>query len=1797
MQTIIISSTYISESLKPTLFFWMSTLGLTIDIKFTAYNQVIQQLIDPNSLLRQNENGINVVLVRFEDWHDGETVLYRRLVKNIDLFIDVMIAASKQTTSVFLVSVGPFSMQLSESDRRKFDQLEQLLQASFNAQSNVYFIPNDEQVAYYPVHDLYNEFGNTLAHIPYTKEYYTALATLIARKIVAIKHTPYKVIVLDCDQTLWMGVCGEVGPLGIEISYAFKYLQRFMLCQRDQGMLLCLCSKNNEEDVFAVFSKHSEMVLKKEHITAYRINWDLKSDNIRSLAKELNLSLDSFIFIDDNPLECADVRASIPEVLVYQLPEQQSEIQQFLQHVWFFDHLKLSEEDRCRAVAYQHHSKRERYRESVGNMADFLAGLELTVDIKALNVKEDLARVSQLTQRTNQFNVTTIRRSETDILNLMSSGYELWVIRVNDRFGDYGLVGVLIFKIEHQIIHVDTLLLSCRVLGRGVEHAIVSQLGKEALQRNIGFIHFNYVPTKSNTPAFKFLCSITNIGVVNNRFILGSEKASMVEMNSGNNYSEAISTSIKEDKPKQAILQTKSSIEQQLVEITTKNSTVDAIQKIVLDYYLKDRDFINLCNAYISPNSDHEKKLAIIWECALNVSHIGLEDNFFQLGGHSLIAAQIISDIRDVFKVDLDLTDIFNYPSIRGLLERIHASTPSVEMLDSIATNKNTILPLSFAQQRMWFLHQLIDNNAMYNVPVVLHLRGDIQVRCLQKVMDVLLANHEQLRVRMIDDETPCQEIGPTLTAKIKIKYVNLFSAKEQLDIQIDKELSEPFVLNSFPLMRATLFKIKKNDYIFCVVSHHIITDAQSLDVLCNQIAQTYSAIKFKLPVTTPKTKPTYHEFIRWQTNQLQSGKWESQIAYWTTKLADATYLELATDYPHPTKRSYRGARVYSQIDKELFHALKSLAKAERVTLSTVLLGMFQIALYRYTGQHDMIIGMPVSNRHHLNFSNTLGLFVNTLAIRQLIDSNLTYVELLIKLNQTIILAYENQDVPFDKVLESLNIARSVYHHPLFPVMFTHRQKRVLNATWVDVKTEFLTYASPTSAFDLTFLSEESDDDLTLCLEYSVDLFFESTIKNFLSYVIQLIAEISRYPNKKIADLIRFNQKEEIQLLSKWNNTKKTVNESFIIHECFQHHVAKNPDARALVYQNDQLSYQELNKITNQLAHILRNEYAIRPGVVVGIYMAPCHHYIISILAILKAGGAYLPLDPEYPSERLQWMIKDAKPTLLISSIHLSLQCAKLNSNVIQIDEPAWVEKMARAITTNLQNENIPSDVAYIIYTSGSTGTPKGVMVEHRGVCNLAHIQQNDFKITSSSRVLQFSSMCFDASVWEWVMALLNEASLYIISSNIRRDPETLIERCNRYQITHLILPPSMLLLFPDNSLPHVQVLILGGDVSPSALLKKWHNYVPVLINAYGPTEATVLASFHVYRGQRSDVIGRPIANTQFYILDSDRRQVPIGMPGELYIGGIGLARGYLNHHTLTADRFVMTPMGRLYKTGDLARFQSDGAVIFIGREDNQIKIRGHRIELNEIESEITQHADVQQAIVIFKHQAKLIAYVALDNQTTFNEEETSRILTAVRLRLQKKLPNYMLPADYVVLDLELFPLLPNGKIDRKKLACQTHPIFYCKQSYVVALDSVEFALAEIWKSVLNIERVSIDDSFFTIGGNSLLAVSLVIKITNKFYQSVSLDELYSHPTIAELTVLLKSKMHRVLNENADDYLFSKCLLPIQTKGTKPPVFIIHPALGLSLPYIGLGRFFSDQPLYGLSNPYFGQMEMTWSNG
>jgi amino acid adenylation domain-containing protein/thioester reductase-like protein len=1054
----------------------------------------------------------------------------------------------------------------------------------------------------------------------------------------------------------------------------------------------------------------------------------------------------------------------------------------------------------------------------------------------------------------------------------------------------------------------------------------------------------------------------------------------------------------------------------------TPNGKIDRQQLPTPEYHREQSS-----QDWVAPQSPTEQTVANIWADVLGIEQPGIHDHFLELGGHSLLATQILSRIREQYQVELTLGCIFEAATIAGLAQRIETarqaplsvSPVSFEILE----NRHQI-PLSFAQARLWFFEQLMPNHAFYNVYEALHLSGSLNIEALEQSFNEMIRRHEMLRTTFATVAgEPVQVIHPP--TPLKPSYLSLQTLPEaerltQVKTLTTHQIQQPFDITELPLVRVSVWQLKEDEYILLIVLHHLLCDEWSMGVLFEELGLLYQAYLHYQSPALPKLPAQYGDFAVWQRQWL-SGEVESlQLAYWQQQLANLPVLQLPTDHPRPAVPSYRGARHFLSFSSSLTAGLTSLSQKQGVTLFMTLLAAFQTLLYRYTGSEDIPIGTAIANRHQHQVEGVIGFFANTLVLRTDLSGNPTFEALLKRVREVALAAYTYQDLPFEKVVAQVQPDRDLSRQPLFQAVFSLQNFGVIDELhFPGLQTTPVQLDNQTAKFDLFLQLTKTPEGLTGYFEYSTDLFEPATIQRFAGHLETLLTGIVAKPDTPISKLPILTDAEQYHLLELFRATPQfsttwaldeasSFPPSLCIHHLFEAQVERTPDAIALVFAGDDapppLTYQQLNEQANQLAHHLKG-LGVGPETFVGLCVERSFGAIIGILGILKAGGAYIPLDPAYPSERLAFMIEDAGMPVLLTQAHLLTNLLEYGVPVICLDA-GW-KTMARHPKTNLITEVTPQNLAYIIYTSGSTGQPKGVMIQHQGLVNLAQCQQQIFGIDANSRLIQFASLSFDASVSEIFMALSAGATLVLSNRDQLLPGFPLLQVLQNYQITTITLPPSALAVLPTADLPALRTLIVAGEASSAELIRHWISGRRIF-NAYGPTEATVCTTIAECVGdERKPPIGRPIPNTQCLLLDAHRNPVPLGVPGELYISGIGLARGYLNRPDLTAERFIPNPLTEtekikelsshlaivsrrtslLYKTGDLARYLPDGNLEFLGRIDQQVKIRGFRVEPEEISTVLRRHPQVQDAIVIDREDVagdkRLVAYVVPKHQST----------------------------------------------------------------------------------------------------------------------------------------------------------------------------------------------------------------------
>ncbi|MFC2145725.1 amino acid adenylation domain-containing protein [Acidobacteriota bacterium] len=2061
--SVVISATFTAEPIKDYIRWWGRQFQLNVDVVFAPYNQVFQQLLLETGEISTNP-GINVLLIRFEDWiRDVNEQLTdedkcKQLEKNYRQLMVTFINKKKQVP--YLVGIFPVSTHLGYSPLVSgyLNDLNTRWKNLLNGPEtgDVYLMDFTDLAQCYHVPEVFDALMDREGHIPFSNEYYAAVGTNIARKIIGFNNYAFKVIVLDCDNTLWEGICGEDGALGVRVPGPYLELQRFMLQKYNEGLLLAICSKNNQDEAWEVFEKNPDMLLTKEHFAAWRINWKPKSENIRSLARELNLGVDSFIFIDDSPNECSEVMSNCPEVLTLQLPQNAANIPGFLNHVWALDKVVVTDEDKKRTRMYLDDRKRRETREKSRSLTDYLAGLEIKIAMNKMEFGQ-LARVSQLTQRTNQFNLSTIRRQEDEIKALTGKpGTTCWVIEVSDRFGDYGLVGVVITREQEDYLFIDTFLLSCRVLGRGVENAILVGLRKYCDEQGIKTFRADYYPTKKNKPIHEFMQSQWSavkpaveqgeeppyttftlevveipaavelgelffqtpvkkdmpekslnrvnqpqIAVLEHIAVAVSDiRESMSHYRSlGFNCGEIVHDPLQEVKvvvcekpgldpielvagletgsPISRILDTNGdtpyhlcyrvpniraflqSLEDNNIsyEITShpkpaqlfdlkdiafisvhevglielvedkdgeyqgeppekiKTSTVQLVvgepgpalaffnhlgyrqvknmnsperlaltlerggcggirlvvprkenldekkflekngphlYQLVLNdpsaemdtgtitsvpAYMKihKREFrpaaspnlenqwdVHLVNSenllhkkqllplqyptaqqlvalptytvdeaivspttYEPPGNEIEKKLVNIWQDILKVKKIGINTSFFVMGGNSLRAVLMISQIHKVLNVRVTMGEIFKHFTVKELARYIE--TKEKETFISIeAAEKKDYYPVSSAQRRLYFLHVMDPQNTGYNMPSILEMGENIDRQKLTNTFLRLMQRHESLRTSFhMKEGKPVQRIHNFEEVPFKIDDYDLSSDETRQGTDdnsqttenrsdthlssvirhLSSEFMRPFDLSQAPLLRVALIKLlhthrggKADKYLLMVDMHHIICDGVSHNLMIKDCTAAYED---KEPAGLNIQSKDYSQ---WQNREAVKQRMALQEEYWIKRFeGEVPVLYLPTDYPRPLEQSFEGKTAYFEISAEEIRRIKRLASTGGATLYMKLLAIFYIWLFKLTGQEDIVVGTPVAGRRHWDMENIIGMFVNTLPMRNSPTTNKTFEQLLKEVKENTINDFENQDYPFEELVDKVNVNRDLSRNPIFDVVFVLQNLEPQRRHPVF---KYYNFERGVSKFDLTLDVYETKENLFFKFEYCTKLFKQETIKRFGNYLKKIVAAIIENPGIPLGNIEIISAEEKHRLLYDFNHTDAEYPREMTIHGLFAQQVKKNPDHNALIgvgtrfiasdpgKQIINVTYRELNKKSHHIARLLK-EKGVVSDTIVAIMMDRSPEMIAAILSILKAGAAYMPIDPEYPPDRMNYMLADSGAKILVTSPVLSEKFEKLlivNGQLSIINCQREIACSAQSnsplergafstslkefggggVCLNLQPGANPSNLAYIIYTSGTTGRPKGVLIEHRHVVRLMFNDKFLFDFGSSDVWTLFHSFCFDFSVWEMYGALLYGGRLVLIPQAVTRDPGRYLDILKEEKVTILNQTPAAFYHLIDEELKYkekqlkLRYVIFGGEALNPGKLNQWKKKCPEprLVNMYGITETTVHVTYkeitekEITMGRSN--IGKPIPTLTAYVMDKNLKLSPYGVPGEVCIGGEGVSRGYLNRPELTGDKFVTNPYKpaeKLYRSGDLVRLlNTAGDMEYLGRIDHQVQIRGFRVELEEIQAQLLRHQDINEAVVITREMnqdgnASLCAYFVSDNELT---------VTGLKEYLARHLPHYMIPSYYT--RLEKLPLTPQGKTHRKALPAPDSSRPKLEATYVAPASDLEKIIAGVWQQVLKMEILGVNDNFFDMGGNSLNIIDLSAKLKLRLEKDVSIARMFQYPTIASFAAYME---------------------------------------------------------------------------
>ncbi|WFQ81065.1 amino acid adenylation domain-containing protein [Xenorhabdus sp. SF857] len=1155
---------------------------------------------------------------------------------------------------------------------------------------------------------------------------------------------------------------------------------------------------------------------------------------------------------------------------------------------------------------------------------------------------------------------------------------------------------------------------------------------------------------------------------------------------------------------------------------------------------------------YAAPIGDIETALAGIWQQLLKLEQVGRHDHFFELGGHSLLAIQLAARIRQKLARELHLQQLFSHPVLADLAALL-IDTPVTTHIVIPATDRNQPLPLSFSQQRLWFLTRLNSKASLaYHIPIILHLSGDLDHAAFTSALDHLVSRHESLRTRfvLIDDQ-PYQHIdnadtGFSLTCQ-DLRGLDEISRMARIHELAELETQIPFDFANEPMIRGHLLQLSDKEHVLILTQHHIITDGWSVGILLRELSALYRTAQGKCGNPLPHLPIQYADYAVWQQKWLQGDVLTAQRDFWQKQLQNApTLLTLPIDHPRPPEQSYTGAHVPVHLNVDLLSALKALGQRQDATLFMMLLAAWSIVLARLSGQDDVVIGTPVANRSLSDLEGLIGFFVNTLPLRIKLEQANPVANLLAHVREQTLAAYAHQDLPFEQLVEILKPERSLSYNPIFQVMLALNNTPTQSLELPGLSVSKIAPPHRSAYFDLTLSLTESREGLSGYLEYASSLFDRPTVERMVGYLIHVLTAMTTNETQTIARLPVLSVAERQQLLIDFNAPQADFTHNALIHQLFEAQVQRTPDATAVIFEEQSLSYDELNCRANQLAHSLM-AFGVRPDDRVAIQVERGLDMIIGLFGILKAGAGYIPLDPEYPAERLIYQLSDCKPAILLTQKHLQTRLPIQGIPIWLLDDEIHQNNLQKQPDYNPDSRQTgvqPHHLAYIIYTSGSTGNPKGVMLEHRNVVSLIHAHCQISEPGLGDRILQFVTFAFDISVSDIFPTLASGATLVLRPPHIKIPNSTFVNFLREQKVTIINIPTAFWHHWAQEMKaervgfsPYIRTVIVGGDKVEYRYLVDWLSYPETQscrwFNAYGPTEITITATaMQIDKEMVIDnqctppitnniPIGRPLSNTLIYILDASGQPAPVGVSGEIYIGGMGVARGYSNQPALTAEKFVADPFSehpnaRMYKTGDLARWRSDGNIEYLGRNDFQVKLRGFRIELGEIETRLMQCRGVREAIVLAREDKlgdkRLIAYLIA-------EPNTKLIPTELRQQLAPHLADYMLPSAFVT--LPAFPLAPNGKINRQALPMPDQTSI-ATHTYEEPLGEMEIALAEIWQALLGLKKVGRYDHFFELGGHSLMVINLIERLRNRGWH-LDIRAVFSTPTLAEIAKIMRA--------------------------------------------------------------------------
>lgn len=1581
VSTLTILSSFTISPIKKSLNAINQYFDLGFEIALLPEEQVFQTLLSNNPLLASTHVYIAIrfkdILQTDSDW----SVFY----SDIQTLCYEISRIQQENKNHIVFQLWPDDCCIE--NRKKYEDTITIMKDILSENSNILFVCNGFAEAHSKLKKYSDLQYEKITGLPFSQDFYSIQGYQLLRKLYGIEQPLYKVIVLDCDNTLWDGVCSEDNDVRVTNRYA--YLQKFVKDLLSKGFLLGICSKNTEEDVKNIFINNPDMILTVDDITVWKVNWESKSKNIRDIAAELELGLDSFIFLDDNPVECAEVKTNCPEVLTYQLNLEENNFNDFLNSIWAFDRLNITNEDLKRTTYYRHNKLRNECKKRTVTLREFLEEIHIEIDVHE-STNLEIPRISQLTSRTNQFNLSGRTYSEQELNLLRSSNKKCLAINVTDRFGSYGLVGTLICDVSQNTLHVNDFYLSCRVLGKGVEHIILSYVGYYAQSLRLEKITFTIKNTGRNLAAQKiftdknwknersqgvttYFLTIDDAFNIDEEMDLEFEKLDDVsEQTSSISFNESLLTQISLHEKAPVFFKNTSSVCKFVDSFSLKTNKIEKKEGAV--------ERAEIVNHLVS-----------IFENMLMSSQFNNNSNFFTLGGTSLQAIETVLYVNRVFNTQISLGDFFQSPTINKLADIITAAIHDIKKDKIIyhSENRYEIMPLTSAQKRLWFLDELQPKTSLYNTFVAYELNGDFNADSFVYAVQKIIERHEPFRTIFIKiDGKPYQKLIPFNEVHVCVDHIKLVSSRE-ISEYIEQQSTTPYDISKAPLLKCSIINIKKNRNILTILMPHIVNDAWSVNILNEELSSLYNSRVLHKDSKLPRLHIQYVDYAKWEIDNFSQLVDDKHADFWKKYLNDSTTIKLPQQKEESTNR-LEGRYKSVKLPFKLCLKLCRLAQAEEVTMQQLFLAAWFLYLSKISGENDILVGTAYANRSQLGLEKLIGFFVNLIPFRLKVDQTCSFLEMLKQISDLSSKVYKFSDMPFEEIIRAVNPERDPFGFPLTQIMFVYQDKnyKPLQFNDCNIKRVYgenqgaLMTPQNMSKFNLSLYVSESEKDIEVILEYKTAVFEEETITEYLDSFNLLLQELANSPDKSInkLTLLTKNELDKILKISTGNKSLYSYKSETLLSNIKQI-VKKYPDNIAAVYDRETITYQELDLCSSRLAYKLAKEGVCRERYVVVIGTNNIE-YCVAVLAVLKAGGAFIPLDIKLPLERMLYVINDSKPELVLFSSHydnfphhrFTKKCGSLSVNLEELKNNETEELIETKIVKN--------NLAYIMYTSGTTGVPKGVLIEHASVFNTINYQIKHYEYTCDDKILGFSSISFDASIWELFAALCSGATINFIDrySTFEEIHAFMIER----QISVATLTPTVLRKLNSNNLSSLRVLFSAGEACDIEILHKW-GYARAFVNAYGPTEAGICASTYCYDDRVIEdlPIGKAIDNTSIYILDSDLNLLPYGAVGEICLSGVGVARGYLNNDTLSHAKFIRfnlnNSMVKIYRTGDYGYWNSRGELMYAGRRDQQVKIHGHRIELQSIENNIEQCEGVSRAIakiIYVNEQPKIVAYI-----------------------------------------------------------------------------------------------------------------------------------------------------------------------------------------------------------------------------